>query len=240
MTTPRPSAGWEADLPRPGTPPQVEEVRLPFCDRREAGRVLATALSHYAGRDGTIVLALPRGGVPVGYEVARRLSVSLDAFVVRKLGVPGHRELAMGAIASGGIVVLDDEVVRTWQVSDREVWETIRRESEELERRERSYRGDRPAPAVMGCTVILVDDGLATGASMRSAIRALRQQHPGRIVVAVPIASADTCREIAAEADEVICPFTPQPFFAVGQWYEDFSETSDEEVRRLLEGAKGA
>jgi len=223
-----------ADFADPGTPPQIDQVRLPFRDRSEAGRILASRLTGYAGRDDTMILALPRGGVPVGHEVARRLSIPLDVFVVRKLGVPGHRELAMGAIASGGTVFLDNEVISTWQVSEGEVVETIRQQSEELERRERTYRCGRAAPQTGGRTVILVDDGLATGASMRAAVRALRQQHPARIVVAAPTACADTCREIAAEADEVICVCTPEPFFAVGQWYDDFSEITDDEVRELL------
>ena len=206
-----------------------------FRDRTDAGRQLAARLTEYADRPDVIVLALPRGGVPVGYEVARALHAPLDVFLVRKLGLPGQEELAIGAIASGGVRVLNREVVDALQIPD-EVIETVTaKESRELERRERVYRGDRPLPDLRGQTVILVDDGLATGSSMRAAIAALRQQGPARIVVAVPVGAPQTCAEFEAEADETVCARTPEPFYAVGLWYDDFRQTSDEEVRELLE-----
>lgn len=207
----------------------------PFRDRSEAGRRLARKLVDYTGRADVIVLALPRGGVPVGFEVARALKVPLDVFVVRKLGVPGHQELAMGAIASGGIWVLNDEVLRMLKIPPELIEDVAARELRELERREQLYRGDRPAPVVRGRTVILVDDGLATGSTMRAAVAALKRMGPARIVVAVPTAATETCEELGREADECICDITPEPFRAVGLWYEDFSQTSDEEVRELLE-----
>jgi predicted phosphoribosyltransferase len=207
-----------------------------FPDRREAGRRLARELQAYAGRPDVLVLALPRGGVPVAAEVARALRVPLDVFLVRKLGVPGHEELAMGAVASGGVGVLNPDVVSGLQIPESVIRSVAAREHQELTRREELYRGDRPAPAVRGRTVILVDDGLATGATMLAAIRALRQQEPARIVVAVPTASPETCAALKAEADEVVCAITPDPFWAVGQWYDDFSQTSDDEVRDLLAG----
>jgi predicted phosphoribosyltransferase len=205
-----------------------------FADRRAAGRELAERLAEYRGRDGVIVLALPRGGVPVAYEVARALDVPMDVFVVRKLGVPGHEEYAMGAIASGGVRVLNDEAVQGLSIPESVIDEVARREGRELERREREYRGERGPPEVHGRTVILVDDGLATGATMLAAVKALRQKHPHRIVVAVPAGSPHTCRQLRLEADQVICAIEPEPFTAVGVWYEDFSQTSDEEVRELL------
>src|ERR1700737_1724601 len=205
-----------------------------FRDRHEAGRELARKLGPYANRPDVRVLALPRGGVPVAYEVARALGAPLDVFLVRKLGVPGYEELAMGAVATGGVRVLNDEIVRGLGISEHEIDAAAARELQELARRQRLYRGDRPLPDIAGRTVILVDDGLATGATMRAAIRALRQQQPARIVVAVPTASADTCEALKAEADDVICAMTPEPFFAVGHWYEDFTQTTDDEVRELL------
>jgi erythromycin esterase-like protein/predicted phosphoribosyltransferase len=205
-----------------------------FRDRRDAGRQLAAKLAGYAGRPNVLVLALPRGGVPVGYEVARALGAPLDVFVVRKLGVPGYEEVAMGAVATGGVRVLNDDIVAGLRIPDYLIDAVAERELEELARRERIYRGGRPPPDVRGRTVILVDDGLATGATMLAAIRALRKLQPARIVVAVPIAAHDTCEALRAEVDEVICAITPEPFDAVGRWYEDFSQTSDEEVRALL------
>jgi putative phosphoribosyl transferase len=211
-----------------------------FEDRHDAGRRLAVNLGQYAGRPDVIVLALPRGGVPVGYEVARALGVPLDVFLVRKLGVPGREELAMGALASGGVRVLNDDVVRELGIPQRWIDEVTADEAAELRRREAAYRDGRPAPDVRGKTVILVDDGLATGASMRAAVEALRQLGPARIVVAVPVAAAQTCKELRTEADEVVCAETPEPFYAVGSWYDDFSQTTDQEVRDLLARAANA
>jgi putative phosphoribosyl transferase len=208
-----------------------------FRDRGDAGRLLASALAGFAERPDVRVLALPRGGVPVAFEVARALGVPLDVFLVRKLGVPGREELAMGALASGGVRLLNDEVVRGLKIPDKVIDAVAVAQQRELERRERVYRGDRPPPDVRGCTVILVDDGLATGTSMRAAIAALRRQEPSRIVVAVPVAAASTCEELRAEGEEIVCLRTPEPFYAVGLWYEDFSQTTDHEVRILLERA---
>jgi putative phosphoribosyl transferase len=205
-----------------------------FRDRLEAGRLLADKLTAYAGRPDVLVLALPRGGVPVGYEVARALQAPLDVFLVRKLGVPGHEELAMGAVATGGVRVLNEDIVNALRIPDYAIDAVTAREQEELARRERAYRGDRPAPDARGRTVILVDDGLATGATMQAAIAALRRQQPARIVVAVPTASPETCDALRAMVDEVVCAITPEPFHAVGRWYEDFSPTTDDEVRELL------
>lgn len=205
-----------------------------FRDRREAGRLLAAKLPAYAHRPDVLVLALPRGGVPVAYEVARALGAPLDVFLVRKLGVPGQEELAMGAVASGGVRVLNDDIVTALRIPERVIDAIAAREQPELARRERLYRGNRPPPDVRGRTVILVDDGLATGATMAAAVKALRQQHPARIVVAVPIASPDTCEQLSTEVDEVVCAAMPHPFHAVGLWYEDFSQTTDDEVRELL------
>src|ERR1700730_7950273 len=205
-----------------------------FRDRREAGRVLAEKLAAYANRPDVLVLALPRGGVPVAYEVARALGAPLDVFIVRKLGVPGYEELAMGAVATGGVRVLNDQIVERLGIPDHLIDAVAARELQELSRRERLYRDGRPPPDVRGRTVILVDDGLATGATMHAAISALRQQEPARIVVAVPTASPETCEELRAEVDDVICAITPEPFHAVGLWYQDFSQTTDEEVRDLL------
>jgi len=210
-----------------------------FRDRREAGRLLATKLAAYANRPDVLVLALPRGGVPVAYEVARALKAPLDVFIVRKLGVPGHNEFAMGAVATGGVRVLNNETVRALHIPQYLIDKVTEQEQQELVRREHIYRGGRPAPDVRGRTVILVDDGLATGSTMLAAIKALQQQQPARIVVAVPTAAAETCEELRAEVDDVICAITPQPFRAVGLWYEDFSQTTDEEVRNLLSLALG-
>jgi erythromycin esterase-like protein/predicted phosphoribosyltransferase len=208
-----------------------------FRDRRDAGRALAELLRHHEGRDDVVVLALPRGGVPVGYEVATALGAPLDVFIVRKLGVPGHEELAMGAIASGGVVVLNDDVVRGMEIPSQVIEQVAREEGQELERRERAYREDRPLPDIAGKVVVLVDDGLATGSSMRAAILALRRLGPARIVVAVPAAPESTCQELAAEVDEVVCATTPSPFFAVGRQYWDFTQITDDEVRELLRAA---
>ena len=208
-----------------------------FRDRREAGRELAAALRPFAGRDDVVVLALPRGGVPIGYEVARALGAPLDVFLVRKLGVPGHEELAMGAIASGHVVVVNEPVVRALGIPPAVIDRVAAREDLELERREKEYRGEHPPVPVAGRTVILVDDGLATGSTMRAAAQAVRQLGPSRVVVAVPVAAPETCDEFRNEVDEVICLFTPEPFHAVGLWYEDFSQISDEEVWELLDRA---
>src|SRR5215471_741873 len=217
------------------TPLRSGDMRLKrFRDRCEAGRVLADRLTSYENRPDVLVLALPRGGVPVGYEVAHALQAPLDVFLVRKLGVPGHEELAMGAVATSGVRVLNDDVVKPLGISDHMIEAAAAQELEELSRRERLYRGGRPVPDMSGRTVILVDDGLATGATMRAAIQALRQQQPARVVVAVPTASPDICEALRSEADDVICVMTPEPFFAVGHWYDDFTQTTDDEVRRLL------
>jgi putative phosphoribosyl transferase len=205
-----------------------------FPDRAEAGRLLGLKLSKYAGCDDVIVLGLPRGGVPVAYEVARALRVPLDVFIVRKLGVPGFEELAVGAIASGGVRVLNDDVVRALPNADEIIEAVTQRETKELERREQEYRDGRPAPEIANQIVILIDDGLATGATMRAAVKALRQRGAAKIVVAVPVGPPDTCKEFEDEADEVVCASAPEFFQAVGQYYEDFSQTSDEEVRDLL------
>jgi predicted phosphoribosyltransferase len=220
-----------------GIPPTKSGIFMLFRDRYEAGRALAARLAKYAHRPDVVILALPRGGVPVAYEVARALEAPLDVFTVRKLGVPGHEELAMGAIATGGARVLNQNVIRAAGISQQAIDRTAEREQRELERRELQYREERPPLNVSGKTVILVDDGLATGSSMRAAAFALKQQHPARIVVAVPVASADTCDALQSEVDEVVCGVTPEPFWAVGQWYGDFSQTSDEEVRDLLRRA---
>jgi putative phosphoribosyl transferase len=206
-------------------------------DRFEAGRLLASKLQEFANRDDVVVLALPRGGVPVGYEVAKALHAPLDVFVVRKLGVPGQEELAMGALASGGIVVLNRNIIEALGIPQEMIDAAVAREQQELERREREYRDGRPPIDVQGCTVILVDDGLATGSSMRVAATALRKKLHARIVVAVPVAAPSTCAEFENEADKVICAETPEPFWAVGVWYRDFSPTSDDEVRELLRRA---
>jgi len=211
-----------------------------FDDRRAAGRELARRLKGYAGRGDTLVLALPRGGVPVAFEVARALGAPLDVFLVRKLGAPGRPELAMGAIASGGIRVLNSSVVTALGIEEEEIEAVAHDEQVELDRQERLYRRNRPRLDVKNRTAILIDDGLATGASMRAAVEALRQQGAARIVTAVPVGSVDTCADFKAVADEAICVRTPEPFYSVGQWYTDFSQTSDEEVQRLLAEAESA
>lgn len=204
-----------------------------FRDRSEAGRVLAAYLKQYTGPN-TIVLALPRGGVPVGFEVASALGAPLDVFVVRKLGVPGHEELAFGAIASGGVRVIHQSTVELLALTLRQIEDATRREEAELTRREREYRGPRAALDPRRKTVILVDDGLATGASMLAGVRALKNREPERIVVAVPVGSLEACRSLGGEADDAVCAMTPEPFQAVGLWYDDFRQTTDEEVRDLL------
>ncbi|HLJ48519.1 MAG TPA: phosphoribosyltransferase [Bryobacteraceae bacterium] len=208
---------------------------MQFLDRADAGRHLGEALkARYGNRPDVLVLGLPRGGVPVAYEVSKILIAPLDVFVVRKLGVPGHEELAMGAIASGGAVVLNDDVVRSLAIAQSTLDHVIERESRELERRERLYRGDRPLPPLAGVNVVLVDDGLATGASMHAAVEALRTQRPATIAVAVPVGAASTCGRIRRIADDVVCLTTPEPFYAVSAWYDDFSQTSDDEVFDVL------
>jgi putative phosphoribosyl transferase len=209
-----------------------------YRNRTEAGKHLAAKLATYADRDDVLVLALPRGGVPVAYEVAKELGAPLDVFLVRKLGVPNHEELAMGAIATGGVRVLNDDVVDYLEISDDVIDAFTAIELEELERREHVYRGDRPEPDVRGKTVILIDDGLATGSTMRAAVMALRQLNPARIVVAVPVSSPETCDEYRMGVDEIICTITPEPFYGVGRWYRDFSQTTDDEVSELLERSR--
>ena len=208
-----------------------------FANRTEAGRLLAEKLVTYCGRADVIVLGLPRGGVPVAFEVAQRLGVPLDVFIVRKLGVPGFEELAAGAIASGGVRVLNEDVMRAIPHADETIEAVTARETAELERRKHEYRDGRPAPELRDNVVILIDDGLATGATMRAAVKALRQSAAAKIVVAVPVGPPDTCREIEEEADATICLSTPEFFQAVGQYYEDFSQTSDDDVRELLNQA---
>lgn len=205
-----------------------------FENRREAGKRLATLLRAYSGRPDVLVLGLPRGGVPVAYEVARALGAPLDIFVVRKLGVPGQEELAFGAIATGGVRILNPYVVEQAGITDEEVEAITAAELKELARREHAFRGERPVPQIRGRTVILIDDGLATGATMRAAVVALRQQQPAQIVAGVPAASPDTCAAIREQVDELVCAITPEPFHSVGSWYEDFSQTTDEEVHDLL------
>lgn len=212
----------------------ITAVGYLFRNRRDAGRTLGAELGAYTGRDDVVVLGLPRGGVPVAFEVAAILGAPLDAFLVRKLGAPGHEELAMGAIASGGTRILNPEVIESLRVSPEEIEDAVRREERELRRRELSYRGDRPRLDVSGRIAILVDDGLATGSSMRAAIEAVRRLGPARIVVAVPVAPPSTAREIQEIADDVVCVATPEPFYAVGRFYEEFDQTTDDEVRELL------
>jgi putative phosphoribosyl transferase len=207
---------------------------MQFLDRRDAGRQLAAKLAGFARDPGVLVLGLPRGGVPVAFEVARALHAPLDVFVVRKLGVPGQRELAMGAIASGGLRVLNKGVIEALGISPAAVKSVAERELLEMERQQRTYRGNGPLPELSGRSIIIVDDGLATGSTMRAAMAALRQSNPARIIVAVPVAAAETARELAREADQVVCVSTPLDFHSVSAWYENFSQTSDEEVRQLL------
>lgn len=208
-----------------------------FQDRFDAGRHLARKLRHYTNDPSVVILALPRGGVPVGFEVACELNAPLDIFVVRKLGVPGYEELAMGAIASGGVRVLNEELIHRLNIPGRAIDATAHEEEQELTRREHAYRGTRERVPVENHTVVLVDDGLATGASMRAAVRALRQQNPASIVVAVPIGSRETCDQFRTEVDELVCGDTPEPFYAVGTWYSNFIQTTDNEVRELLDRA---
>jgi predicted phosphoribosyltransferase len=205
-----------------------------YRDRADAGRRLAETLKGYAAVPNLLVLGLPRGGVPVAFEVAKELNAPLDVFIVRKLGVPGYEELAMGAIASGDVIVLNERVIAQVGIPGPMIDQAVERERRELERRERAYRGDRPRPDVKGCTVILIDDGLATGATMRAAAAALRKQEPKRLIIAVPVAAAETCDEFRDEVDDIVCAITPEPFYAVGAWYADFSQTTDDEVRALL------
>ena len=212
---------------------------MQYRDRMEAGQYLAEKLMMYANRPDVLVLALPRGGVPVGFAVAEVLHVPLDVFLVRKLGVPGHEELAMGAIATGGVRVLNEDVVNFLQIPLEVIDAVAAQEQPEVDRRELHYRSGRPPLDVRGCTIILVDDGLATGATMRAAVAALHQQQPARIVVAVPIASSTVCHELETVADEVVCAATPEPFYAVGLWYEDFEQISDAQVCDLLAQASG-
>jgi putative phosphoribosyl transferase len=212
----------------------VMETRR-FRDRAEAGRLLAERLRQYAGRDDVVILALPRGGVPVAYEVAKALGAPLGVFVVRKVGVPGHEELAMGALASGGVLLLNDRLVRTLGIGPEELERAVAAEARELERREEAYGGE--PPELEGKTVILVDDGLATGATMRAAALAVRQLNPARVVVAVPVAAEEMCAQFEDVVDEIVCHVTPRPFHAVGLWYDDFTQTTDDEVRTLLEQA---
>jgi len=212
----------------------IPTPQLPFRNRVQAGQLLAEALRDYAARSDVIVLALPRGGVPVAFEVARALKAPLDLMLVRKLGTPGQEELAMGAIASGGVRVLNDEVVHMLRISADVIEVVARREHKELERRQKAYRGDRPPPQLAGKCVILIDDGIATGATIRSAVRAVRAQAPLRIVVAAPMAPGETVDVLKQEADEVVCLATPEPFNAIGCWYHEFPQTSDDEVKDLL------
>jgi putative phosphoribosyl transferase len=209
-----------------------------FRDRADAGRLLAIQLKEYANQPDLLVLGLPRGGVPVAFEVARALKAPLDVFLVRKLGVPGHEELAMGAIASGGIRILNDMVVNGLAIDNETVNRVTDQELEALQRRERQYRGDNPGPEVKNRTVIIIDDGLATGTTMRAAAVALRQQGPARIIVAVPVAAPETCDEFRDLVDEVVCAITPRELYAVGLWYDDFSQTSDDKVCELLERSR--
>ena len=211
-----------------------------YSNRSEAGKYLATKLLDYANRHDVIVLALPRGGVPVGFEVAKALNAPLDIFLVRKLGVPNYEEYAMGAIATGDIRVLNEDTVNYLDIPHEVIDLVAAREMKELKRRERAYRGNRSEPEVRGKTVVLVDDGLATGSTMRAAVEALRQKGPSRIVVAVPVSAPDTCDEYRMGADEVVCASIPESFYGVGEWYLDFTQTSDEEVRELLETASAS
>jgi predicted phosphoribosyltransferase len=216
------------------TVPWRSAAALRFSDRRHAGVVLAGRLRHLVDRSDVVVLALPRGGVPVAFEVARVLGAPMDVFVVRKLGLPGHPELAMGAIASGGVRVMNEDVISAYRPSPTAIETVTQAELIELERRERAYRDHRPPVPVEGRTAILVDDGLATGSTMRAAVLAVRRLRPAQVIVAVPVGAPETCEALREVADEVVCALTPDPFSAVGLWYVDFSQTTDEEVRNLL------
>src|SRR5688572_11359007 len=213
------------------------DQQQPYRDRRHAGVELAARLDHFQGRNDVVVLALPRGGVPIGYEVARALGAPLDVFLVRKLGLPGHRELAMGAIASGGVRVLNEDVIAWYRIPEAAIDAVAREEQAELDRREATYRHGRSPVELQNRIVLLVDDGLATGSTMKAAVQAVRAHGPSRIVVAVPVGSPETCRQLRDVADEVICGRTPEHFAAVGQWYLDFSQTTDEEVGNLLQAS---
>lgn len=206
-----------------------------FTDRQEAGAILAKYLKDYTNQSNVIILALPRGGVPVAYEISIALAIPLDIFIVRKLGVPGHEELAMGAIASGGTVIFNEPLVNQLKLEQSSIDTVLKVEQNELLRRELLYRGDRPFPKLFGKTIILVDDGIATGATMFAAIKALRKHKPASIVIAVPVAARETCEEMNSLVDKIICPLQPINFYAVGLWYENFSQTSDQEVIELLE-----
>ena len=208
-----------------------------FNDRTDAGKILSERLSEYANREDVLILALPRGGVPVAFEVAKELNLKMDIFIVRKLGVPGNEELAMGAIASGNIRVLNEDVIRSFRIPQKAIDEATANELGELERRERIYRKNRPVPKISGSTVILIDDGLATGATMRAAVAAVKTKNPAKVIIAVPVAAPDTCSDFGSEVDEVMCVATPEPFYGVGAWYEDFSQTTDKEVCDLLDRA---
>lgn len=209
-----------------------------FANRTEAGAKLAELLDQYADQTGVIILALPRGGVPVAFEIAKKLHLPLDVFIVRKLGVPGHAELAMGALATGGIHIFNEDIVNSLQISDEAIENVIQKEQKELKRREMAYRDEKPFPSLKNKTVILVDDGMATGATMRVAIKSLRLLHPKKIVVAVPVADYELSKQIESLVDEFICPLRPKQFYAVGAWYDDFSQTEDDEVFDLLREAK--
>lgn len=206
-----------------------------FTDRKQAGKKLANELQKYKNRDKVVVLGLPRGGVPVAYQVAKELNAHLDVFVVQKIGVPTHPELAMGAIASGGVKVTNENVIRQAGVSEEQIEEVVQEEKQELERREKLYRGSRPDIDLEGKTVILVDDGMATGASMRAALKALKKHNPEKVIIAVPTAPKDSCEEFRSKVDKMICLQTPTPFWGVGGSYQDFSQTTNQEVRELLE-----
>ncbi len=214
-----------------------ETLPVPIPDRSVAGQALAALLEPYRGRADALVLALPRGGVPVAFEVAEALNLPLDLMLVRKLGVPGHKELAMGAIASGGVRVMNSELLQQLSIDQAAIERVAAEETEELQRRDRAYRGERPTPRLEGQQVILVDDGLATGATMQAAVQAVRQQRPARIIVAVPVAPPDTVARLREQVDELICPLMPDWFVAIGNWYRDFSQTSDQEVQALLRQA---
>lgn len=212
-------------------------MKLPIRNRIEAGQALAEALSHYRDEKRILVLGLPRGGVPVACEVARKLNAELDVMLVRKLGIPGHKEVAMGAIASGGIRVLNEDILSSLAISQESIEEVATEELQELERREQAFRGDRPLPSIKGRCIILVDDGVATGATMRAAMQALHKQNAERVVVAVPVAPAETVEKFRSEADDIICLATPEPFIAVGNWYETFDQVSGDEVKKQLNQA---
>jgi putative phosphoribosyl transferase len=225
---------WILRLNGAGAVPPEAVMKLPFQDRSEAGRLLGQALDAYARRPEAIILALPRGGVPVGFEVARKLEIPLDLMLVRKLGTPGNEDLAMGAIASGGVSVLNKDLVSACWISDEIIEAVAVKERRTLELHEQLYRGNRPVPEVKGRCVIVVDDGIATGATMRAGVAGLRQRMPARIVAAAPVASPDTVERLRKEADEVVCLATPEPFFSIGRWYRDFPEITDAEVREFL------